>query len=431
MKLFSRITHITKNLAQASQLYLLSGISTLLILFGGDMTYGTIYYVATTGNDSNPGTFNHPWRNPQKCASAPIQAGDTCVVRKGTYTADNGSGVTVYASKHAPQGTKLQPITIKSDVPRGAAIIVPSSKNGLNAGFYLTRPYYIIEGFDISGGANNGNVMSLAGIEFTSSATGGIARSNFIHHIGKTVCSDSSYGISGIGIHETADVLVENNQIYSIGRLRNAENGCRTIRAQNDHGIYIKATSNTIVRRNVIFDTNRGWPIHVYKPNGTTTNLEIYHNTFSGRSPTGKPNGHILLAKTINGANIANNISSEAQTGMIVAYSLSAFRVVVSHNLSDTLEKTGPAVAGVTFFSNIEHSTNLGFANKSQHDFRLTAESAAINRGTTTGVPPVKDQAPDIGAFEFCEPDSTSPLTNSLGLGQDDKFCLHSRKTSY
>ena len=88
---------------------------------------------------------------------------------------------------------------------------------------------------------------------------------------------------------------------------------------------------------------------------------------------------------------------------MVNIYSLTASNVIVSNNLSHTLEKTGLGVAGVTFLNNIQRSTNLGFADKSRNDFRLTSRSTAINRGTTIGVPSVKDSAPDIGAYEFYE----------------------------
>lgn len=392
------------------------GTLALLVSLEPVTTQGATYYVATTGSDSNPGTSDRPWRNPKKCVSTLIQAGDTCIVRNGTYTDSTGKGLLVYASGSSPSGTASEPITIKSESPFGALMIIPSHTNAVNAAFYITRPYYVIEGFDISGGNRAGHSVSYAGIVFTRSATGGIARINSIHHIGQTVCSNSVYGFSGIFIQGTSDVLIERNQIYSIGRLRDRENGCATTLFQNDHGIYVEGATNVIVRRNVIYDTNRGWPIHVYKPGGTTTNLDIYHNTFSGHSPTGKPAGHILLSKTINGANIRNNISSDAQIGMVTVYSLTASRVVVSHNLSDTLEKTGLNIAGVTFSNNIQYVDDLGFADKSQNDFRLTAESAAINRGTAIGVPPVKDQAPDIGAYEFSEQESSlSSITDQTG----------------
>jgi parallel beta-helix repeat protein len=44
------------------------------------------YYVATTGNDSNPGTEVQPWRTLQKAAHA-VQSGDTVLVKEGRYPA--------------------------------------------------------------------------------------------------------------------------------------------------------------------------------------------------------------------------------------------------------------------------------------------------------------------------------------------------------
>lgn len=392
------------------------GLSVLLLLFGSSTAEGATYYVATSGSDANPGTSSNPWRNPQKCAASPIQAGDTCIVRKGTYEEPNRNGIVVYVRASSPAGTASQPITIKSETPLDAKIIIPSSVNAANAGFYVTRPYYIIEGFDISGGENDGDSASHHAITFSPSATGGIARLNSIHHVGRTVCSDTVYGFDGVFVHATSDVLIERNTIYSIGRLRDGENGCSTIRFQNDHGIYAAATTNLTIRRNVFYDTNRGWPIHIYKSREKTTNLNISHNTLAGRSPTGKPYGHILLANTINGASIKNNISVDAQTGMVNAYALTATDIIVSHNLSDTLEKTGLSMSGVTFTNNIQRNTNLGFIDKSRNDFRLTSASAAINRGTTVGVPPVRDGAPDIGAYEFSEQDDVSYLAAPTGL---------------
>jgi len=46
----------------------------------GDNTY----YVATNGNDSNPGTLSQPWRTIQHAVDT-VSAGDTIVVREGTY----------------------------------------------------------------------------------------------------------------------------------------------------------------------------------------------------------------------------------------------------------------------------------------------------------------------------------------------------------
>lgn len=388
---------------------LFSHLCVLLILLGTVTAEGATYYVSTTGSDSNPGTSASPWRNPQKCAASPIRAGDTCIVRNGTYTDSRGNGIVVYVSASSAAGTASQPITIKSENPRGAVIKIPSAINGTNRGFYVTRPYYIIQGFDITGGTNNGSSVGFIGISFQSTATGGTARLNSIHHIGRTVCSNSTYGFAGVYVSRTSGVVLENNRIYSIGRKRNGEGGCSTSRFQNDHGIYLSGGSNITIRRNVFYDTNRGYPIHAY--GGTVSNLNIYHNTLSGKSPTGKPVGQILLGSTIAGAFIKNNVSSDAQTGMIQAWGLSGSNISITHNLSDTLVKSTSSVPGATISSNLER-LNPAFISKSTYDFRLTSSSPAINRGTRSGVPLVPDGSPDMSAHEYgVQSISASPLT--------------------
>lgn len=381
----------------------------LLVFLESVEANATTYYVATTGNDSSAGTSASPWRNPQKCAAYPVKAGDTCLVRSGTYYAPTGRTVVVYVDGNSASGTSSLPITIKSETPLGASLIVPSTSNTLNTAFYLTKPYYIIDGFDISGGANNGASVGFAGIYVTSSATGALIRSNTIHHIGRSVCSNSSYGFAGIYLSRVSSPAIQENRIFSIGRRRNGESGCSTVRYQNDHGVYVTGGSNIVIRRNVFYDANRGYPIHVY--GGTTTNLNIYHNTLSGRSPTGQPVGQILLGSTISTASIKNNISSNAQGGMVHAWSLSGSSISVNNNLSNTLVKSSASFAGTSFSNNLEKISPL-FISESSNDFRLSSSSPSINRGTSSGVPVVPDGVPDVGGYEYSLQNTVaSPLT--------------------
>ena len=44
----------------------------------------TTYYVATSGNDVNPGSQSQPWKTIQK-AAAVMHAGDTVLIHAGTY----------------------------------------------------------------------------------------------------------------------------------------------------------------------------------------------------------------------------------------------------------------------------------------------------------------------------------------------------------
>jgi len=45
---------------------------------------GTTYYVATTGNDTNPGSFDRPWQHIGRAASTMV-AGDSVFVRGGVH----------------------------------------------------------------------------------------------------------------------------------------------------------------------------------------------------------------------------------------------------------------------------------------------------------------------------------------------------------
>ena len=378
----------------------------LFIFIGVVTVHAATYYVATTGSDLNNGTaVGTPFRSIQKCINT-VAPGDTCTVADGTYDVDDGgslaaTGIVGYIQ--GANGTAADPITIKSTNPLGAHIKLPTTTN-VGAGFYVARAYYIIEGFDISGGTSNTENVSYAGIALSGSATGSVVRKNAIHNIARTVCSNGNFGNSAVYLEFVSDVTVDQNTLYSIGRLRNGENGCVTDHFQHDHGIYIKGSTNTMISRNVIYDTNRGFPLHIY--GATTTNLSIYNNTLCGKSPTGAPIGQILLASTITTANIKNNISYGAQTGMITHYSLNASGVFVDHNLSSTAEKTGTN-AGVTFSNNLQN-TSPGFVEAVRNNFHLSSGSAAIDAGTNVGLP-FKNGAPDIGAREFGGDDSTAP----------------------
>jgi Right handed beta helix region len=393
---------------------ILYGVYIAVTLLQPVTAQGATYYVATTGNDSNSGTSSSPWRHPQRCINSPIKPGDTCIVRSGTYTDTNGDGVVVRVFNRTTtvSGTASQPITIKSEKPQGAVIIVPSNKNGW--GFLIERPYYVIEGFDITGGNYSGSSGAGTGISVLPGGNGVTIRSNSIHHIGRSACTNSTNSYSGVVVKAVSGVLVERNRIYVIGRRLNGESGCSTTKTSHDHGIYVTQASNATVRRNVFYDATRGYPIHVYS--GTTTNLNIYHNTFSGRNSKGNSKAHILLGSTIRTANIKNNISNDAPYGMVWANGVTASGVIVSHNMSNTVVNATAvfklATPGITFSSNFEKLSNLGFANKSTNDFRLVSGSPAINRGTTSGIPPVPDGAPDTSAYEYSSQNSlSSPLT--------------------
>lgn len=59
-------------------------LTALSVLLMPSMAQAATYYVATTGNNSNPGTQSQPWRTIQNAASRMV-GGDTVFVRGGVY----------------------------------------------------------------------------------------------------------------------------------------------------------------------------------------------------------------------------------------------------------------------------------------------------------------------------------------------------------
>lgn len=120
-----------------------------VISFDSTVTNGAatnVYYVSPTGNDSNPGTQEKPWKTLAKAGST-AQAGDTVILMDGEYVGQ-------LAPKNS--GTAALPITFKAQ-NRGKALIKgdPSLKsygygNSRLWGIYIEGKSYLnIDGINI------------------------------------------------------------------------------------------------------------------------------------------------------------------------------------------------------------------------------------------------------------------------------------------
>lgn len=369
------------------------------------------YYVATTGNDSNIGSAGSPYLTIARCTRAPTAPGDTCIVKSGTYTDTDGDGITVYINSSSVAGTVNNPITLKSEVPLGAQIKVPSLNAGTH-GINIGQPYYVIEGFDI----NSIGVTQVAG---ANDATAGIVvnasnttiRKNYLNNISRTLCSDSAFSHQGISTaNGITNVLIERNAFYKIGRLLNGESGCSTIRWQHDHGIYSKGTSFLTIRYNTFAQVDRGFVIQLFTTGATHDHVAILNNTIDGGSPDTRLSGTLVLCNTLSNIDIKNNAFRNQAHGYAVSWcsGTTATNMFVRNNASNTQDETGTVdflnpsslPAGITVSGTLANAT-LGLKNTTlgSEDFTLTASSALINAGIDVGLP-YNGAAPDIGAFE-------------------------------
>lgn len=330
-------------------------------LIVASQSYATTYYVDQShsgANDANPGTETSPWRTIQKAANT-LVAGDTVLVKKGTYTelSSQGPDSDIPALKPQNSGTAGKYITYQA-FP-GDRVVIDQQRGG--CGFIIGGKHYIkIIGFEIkntysagggvwtkSGSSNiivDGNYIhnldgpggsNVAGIRFDS-VVQATARNNHIHTI--RVAGVNNGNASGITSYGMENVVIENNEMYDA-----------------NNGIYHKMSSGGIgalIRRNIIHDTDRGIfydvagggsPPHI---NQRVTENILYNNTHA----------IIMEASDANGVNdgfyVWNNVIQVVETAITIfnTKNIEVYNnVFVGRPIRKTIRLL-PTVSNVNFF---------------------------------------------------------------------------------
>ncbi|MDR4464478.1 MAG: right-handed parallel beta-helix repeat-containing protein [Nitrospira sp.] len=401
-------------LKQALGAYILA--STLLSTI---VAQATTYYVATTGNNTNPGTEDQPWRTIGKAVDAMV-AGDTAYVRGGTYSTET-------AIQFRRSGTATAPIKLLNhpgerpvidwiDQRIGQTVLVQHSSGQNRAMGYIT-----IEGFEIKNGYD--------GIKFYSMHNSVISR-NWIHH-------NRNQGIvSGGGHHILFDrnIINHNGDFAYCARGGRARDGSTT--CNKTHGIYVFGQSYTITN-NLIYD-NLGYGI---QQNGSATSFynasKLPSPDFAGASDWIIANnvlayqnyrsGIVIWGSLCNNARIENNIfyenSQEVSFPQGVSFTAtSCTGVQIRNNHAYATSPGGTAFLGTGATEGVHYTQSDNRVNISKPEFvnapatlpaspnfALTAQSPAIDAGLPlatvkidfTGTPRPQGRAPDIGAFEY------------------------------
>lgn len=373
----------------------------------------TIYYVRADGSDANTGFVDSAggaFATIQKGVNVAVP-GDTILVGNGTWTDANADGHTVNLSTGV-SGTALAPITLRSQTPLGAKIIVSSAANCTaptlcqDSGVNVTKNFWIVDGFDISGGTASGTGVSTFGIQmpFGVGAANNEIKNNDIHHVGNT-CSASAYGFNGI-FNWGNNNNIHNNILRSIGRYRLNENGCLLSPGgsgnyNHDHGVYYDSGNGGSINRNLCYDTNRGFCLEIYP--GPINGLTVDNNTLADQSPNGTNAGHIQVGSgssaLLTNITFKNNISSNPLVASFNWFALNGSNIVVDHHLTSIATMSTGTPTGVTFTNNAT-STSPGFTSAATRDYTLAVGSAAINTGVDVGLGGCVGTC-DKGAFEF------------------------------
>ena len=327
---------------------------------------GAVFYVSTSGSDSNPGTLVSPWRTVQKALNT-LQPGQRALVRAGTYSAN---------LRLTRAGTSSAPITVEA-FPGERPILGPAGSHPLeiaSSGAYFRLRGFIVERAPGTSGGNidvYGHHIELAANEIRLGKDQGI------------------YTAEG-----SDDVYVLGNWIHDNGE------GI----AHQSHGIYLQGTDH-FVANNVIHDHPEGFGIQVYDLNHRSV---VVSNTIVASGHSG-----IVVGGSggVSDVVVRNNVLAfNSSYGVQHDSDCPTSNVDVDHNVVYG-NGWGAIQSGCAA---IDTSGGNVFADPLLVDFgarnlHLQAGSPAIDQALAEwslgadadGVARPRGPAPDIGAYEF------------------------------
>ncbi len=397
-------------------------------------------YVATDGNDGNPGTKELPWRTPGH-AVRQAQPGMKILLRGGTYgpfTID------------AVDGTAEAPIVLAA---------APGSRPVISGGTVLVRrAHWQLEGLEVRPGAN-------AGVRFTGSgAHHGVLRGSIVRDgsaaygvsvdlganritiegneimniwrgadvdahgiviqpdaVGVKILGNEIHGNSGdsvqcIGPNQDApagaparDLLIEGNLFYGdrenavdikwcegVVIRGNVARGYRKSATSNGEAIVIhRGARNVVVERNDISEASRGVVTGV-GANEIVVRRNVIHRPVDEKVGIifGEGSSQVARHNTIVGASRGVNVLAEARG------------VTVRNNIFSGCSQsvTGSATIDSNLFFGSPSAGSGAVTGDPQLDaeFKPAAGSAAIDRAVPGDEAEVCGTAPDFGAIERC-----------------------------
>lgn len=261
------------------------------------------YYVATTGDDANPGTRARPFRTPSKGAKT-AKVGDTVYIRGGVYKigAAGGPVIGLYGS-----GTAAEPIVFRGYPGETAVLDGTDDLDPEHPIIHATGAYYDIVGLELanarktaislyddgSGPLPGGRHIRILDNHIHHARKGAVYpdhhsesmhfEGNDVHHnvreneIKSTYCHNGMWA-SAVNLTRRGDVVVD-NEIYQnwgegIGAYGTGHRVAQNVLHDNySVDIYVNNIAESVIERNFIYSENIDTYMRLYYPDNVGCTL--------------------------------------------------------------------------------------------------------------------------------------------------------------
>ena len=393
------------------------GCSILLLLITAISAQASIYYVATDGNDANPGSELQPLKTIKKGISA-IKSGDTLYIKGGTYPEQINSN-----AQTLPTGSSWDDAPVISAYSGETVVLKPSGGSEVIALGHPSIKYLIF----------NGLVLDASNLQ-RSCPTGygcsyGVGATNGVHHVRFTNIEIKNAAGSGVLITRGGSSIATSFEFIGCDVHNNGVEA-------RDHGFYLATSGNRV--KNCKVHHNAGFGIIVYTGNTSVTANNntidgnyVYDNaTTSGSAPgilIDNGSGNLVMNNVVRGNKNGIHVGSAFVSG-VSASSMRIYNNTIYQNLpgvgidifasssqtdvkNNILYKNGGTILnkGINTVSSNNLFSDPRFVDELMGDFKLQQGSSAINQGILLGEV-VHDRAGvarpqlgihDIGAYEY------------------------------
>ncbi len=304
----------------------------VLLIFTIQISFANTYYVSTSGNNSNSGTLNNPWKTIDYGQSQ-LVAGDILYVRGGTYVE------TVYISN---SGTAANPIVISAYQNEQPIIDGQTTLPDKNWRALLTLKgsYIHVTGFEIKNSNITGTYLGGWGIEFDGGIHNKVSFMKIHDCWEQGIIAKADYAtVEDCEVYLSAlsniEHLISSGWANGISFAREESNGItdhgiiRRCVVYNNHGEGIDAfiANNILIEDCISYDN---WTMNIYVNDATNCLVQrniVYNspNSTFPRRDNMPPNGIFLTEEVSNGTSIPHSANNTIINNFLYNADLSAF----------------------------------------------------------------------------------------------------------